>query len=118
MREAGGGQARGRGRSGVRDGRRVARDRRAPGSMSHRTRLRRLSSWDWTVSAAVPVSTRRVKSMLQRRCRCLVWQTDAGEAKEHVSTTSGMAVRSPDARDLHPSSQQPDYSAERERKGE
>ena len=30
MREAGGGQAPGRGRSGVRDGRRVARERRAP----------------------------------------------------------------------------------------
>ena len=78
------------------------------GSLSHRTRLRRLSSWDWTVSAAVPVSTRRVKSTLQRRCRCLVRQTDTGEAKEHASTTSGMAVRGPAARDQHPDTQLPD----------
>lgn len=49
------------------------------------------------MSAAVPVSARRVKSTLQRRCRCLVRQTEAGEAKEHVSTTSGMAPGSPAA---------------------
>lgn len=44
------------------------------------------------MSAAVPVSARRAKSTLQRRWRCWVRQTEAGEAKEQVSATSGMVV--------------------------
>ena len=44
---------------------------------------------------------------------------DAGEAKEHVSTTSGMAVGSPAARDAHPTlCCQRDYSTENEEKRE
>lgn len=68
------------------------RPRRSGAAQATRTRLRRLSSCDWTVSAAVPVSARRSKSTLQRRWRCWVRQTEAGEAKEQVSATSGMVM--------------------------